>query len=124
LDFLETRPPLFVKAEDPLEADEWVRVIKQKFGLIRRTETQKPLFVAQQLRGPASTWWGNYVAIQPTDHQVTWDEFKLAFREHYIPEGVLHMKQEELMKLKQGGDHLSQYAIDQVNTDLKRGIVL
>ncbi len=44
------------------------------------------------------------------------------------------MKQEEFMKLKQGGDtvmkylnkfnHLSQYAIDQVNIDLKRGIVL
>jgi hypothetical protein len=91
---------------------------------------QKPLFVAQQLRGPASTWWGNYVAIQPTGHQVTWDEFKLAFREHYIPEGVLHMKQEEFMKLKQGGDnvmqylnkfnHLSQYAINHVNTDLKK----
>jgi hypothetical protein len=28
LDFLETRPPLFVKAKDPLEADEWVRVIE------------------------------------------------------------------------------------------------
>jgi hypothetical protein len=28
LDFSETRPPLFVKAEDPLEADEWIRVIK------------------------------------------------------------------------------------------------
>jgi hypothetical protein len=70
------------------------------------------------------------VAIQPTGHQVTWDELKMAFREHYIPEGVLHMKQEEFMKLKQGGDtvtqylnkfnHLSQYAIDQVNTDLKK----
>jgi hypothetical protein len=69
------------------------------------------------------------VATQPAGHQVTWDEFKLAFREHYILEGVLHMKQEEFMKLKQGGDtvmqylnkfnHLSQYAIDQVNTDLK-----
>jgi hypothetical protein len=44
--------------------------------------------------------------------------------------GVLHMKQEEFMKLKQGGDtvtqylnkfnHLSQYAIDQVHTDLKK----
>jgi hypothetical protein len=54
----------------------------------------------------------------------------VAFREHYIPEGVLHMKQEEFMKLKQGWDtvhqylnkfnHLSQYAIDQVNTDLKK----
>jgi hypothetical protein len=88
------------------------------------------LFAAQQLRGPASTWWGNFVAIQPAEHQVTWDEFKLAFREHYFPEGVLHMKQEEFIRLKQGGDtvmqylnkfnHLSQYVIDQVNTDLKK----
>jgi hypothetical protein len=40
------------------------------------------------------------------------------------------MKQEEFMKLKQGGytvtqhlnkfNHLSQYAIDQVNTDIKK----
>jgi hypothetical protein len=127
LDFLETRPPLFVKAEYPLEADERIRFIEQKFGLLRCTETQKLLFAAQQLRGPASTWWGNYVAIQPAGHQVTWDEFKLAFWEHYITEGVLHMKQEEFMKLKQGGtqyinkfNHLSQYAIDQVNTDLKK----
>jgi hypothetical protein len=28
LDFSGTRPPLFVKAEDPLEADEWIRVIE------------------------------------------------------------------------------------------------
>jgi hypothetical protein len=128
-DFSETRPPLFVKAEDPLEADEWIPVIKQKFGLLRCMETQKPLFAAQQLQGPVSTWWGNYVAVQPAGHQITWDEFKLGFREHYIPEGVLHMNQVEFMKLKQGEDtvtqylnnnHLSQYAIDQVNTDLKK----
>jgi hypothetical protein len=49
LDFSETRPPLFVKAEDPLEADEWMRVIEQKFGLLRCMEIQNPLFVAQQL---------------------------------------------------------------------------
>jgi hypothetical protein len=55
LDFLKTRPPLFVKAEDPLETDEWIRVIEQKFGLLRCTETQKPLLAAQQLRGLAST---------------------------------------------------------------------
>ena len=39
LNFSETRPPLFVKAEDPLEADEWIRVIEHKFGLLRCTET-------------------------------------------------------------------------------------
>jgi hypothetical protein len=80
LEFSETQPPLFIKAEEPLEADEWVRVMEQKFGLIRCTEIQKPLFAAQQLRGPASTWWANFVAIQPDGHQITWEEFKLAFR--------------------------------------------
>jgi hypothetical protein len=115
-----------------LEADEWVQVMKQKFGLIRCTETQKPLFVAQQLRGPASTWWAKFSTIQPVGHQVTWEEFKLAFREHYVSEGVLQMKLEEFIRLKQGGDsvmqylnkfnHLSQYAIDQVDTDLKKKI--
>jgi hypothetical protein len=38
LNFSETRPTLFVKAKDPLEADEWIRVIEQKFGLLRCTE--------------------------------------------------------------------------------------
>jgi hypothetical protein len=77
LEFSETRPPLFVKVEEPLEADEWVRVMEQKFELIRCTETQKPLFCAQQLRDPASTCWANFSAIQPVGHQVTWEEFKL-----------------------------------------------
>jgi hypothetical protein len=71
--------------------------MEQKFGLLRCMETQKPLFAAQQLRGPASTWSTNIVVVQPAGHQITWEEFKLAFREHYVPEGVLHMKQEEFI---------------------------
>jgi hypothetical protein len=104
--------------------------MEQKFGLIRCTETHKPLFAAQQMRGPISSRWANFVVVQPTGQQITWEEFKLAFREHYVPEGVLHMKQEEFIRLKQRGDtvmqylnkfnHLSQYAIDQVNIDLKK----
>jgi hypothetical protein len=72
----------------------------------------------------------NFSAIQPIGHQVTWEEFKLAFWEHYVPEGVLQMKIEEFIRLKQGGDtvmqylnkfnHLSQYAIDHMDTDLKK----
>jgi hypothetical protein len=78
-------------------------VMEQKFRLIQCTETQKPLFAAQQLRGPTSTWWANFLAIQPAGHQVTWAEFKQAFREHYVLEGVLQMKLEEFIRLKHGG---------------------
>jgi hypothetical protein len=35
LEFSKTHPPLFIKAKEPLEADEWVQVMEQKFGLIR-----------------------------------------------------------------------------------------
>jgi hypothetical protein len=88
------------------------------------------MFAAQQLRDPASTRWTNFVAVQPEGHLVLWAEFKQVFREHYIPNGVLQMKLEEFVRLKQGGDsvmqylakfnHLSQYAIEQVDTDLKK----
>jgi hypothetical protein len=88
LEFSKTRPLLFVKAEEPLEVDEWIRVMEQKFGLIWCTKTQKPLFAVQQLRGPTSTWWANFAAIQPEGHLVTWAEFKQPFWEHYIPKGV------------------------------------
>jgi hypothetical protein len=64
-------------------------VMEQKFGLIRCIETQKPLFVAQQLRGLTSTWWENFVAIQPKGHLITWEEFKQAFSDDYIPGGII-----------------------------------
>jgi hypothetical protein len=50
----------------------------------------------------------NFSAIQPIGHQIIW-EFKLAFREHYVPEGVLQMKLEEFIRLKQGRDMVMQY---------------
>jgi hypothetical protein len=55
-DFAATHPPLFTEAGEPLEADHWLQVMEFKFGLLRCTEVQKTLFVAQQLCGDASVW--------------------------------------------------------------------
>ena len=63
VDFTDTRPPVFTKADEPLEADDWLLTIEKKFDLIPCTEYQKPAFVAQQLRGAASAWWANLVAM-------------------------------------------------------------
>jgi hypothetical protein len=130
MEFMEARSLVFAKGEEPLDVIEWLQVIEQKFGLIQCIEVQKSLFAAQQLRGAASTWWSNFVAIQPLDHQVTWVEFKEAFCTHHVPDGVLQMKLEEFMRLRQGVNtvlqyigkfnHLSQYAIEHVNTDTKK----
>ena len=126
MDFTETRPPVFTNADEPLEADDWLQTMEHKISLIRCSETQKPLFAAQQLWGPTGAWWENFLAIQNPGHQVTWAEFKDAFHAHYIPEGLMSMKAEEFLALQQGDksvmeyvakfNHLSQH----VNTDKKK----
>jgi hypothetical protein len=78
-DFLAMHPPTFAKATDPLEVDNWLRIIKSKFGLLYWTEIQKTLFVAQKLHGPMSAWWANFTATIQDSHQVPWAEFRTAF---------------------------------------------
>jgi len=130
VDFTEMRPPVFTKADEPLEANDWLRTMEHKFSLIHCSETKKPLFAAQQLRGAVGAWWENFLAIQTPRHQVTWTEFKDTFHAHYIPEGLMAMKAEEFLALRQGDksvmeyvakfNHLSQYATKHVNTDRKK----
>jgi hypothetical protein len=109
-DFAATHPPLFTEAGEPLESDHWLRVVESKFGLLRCTEVQKTLFAAKQLRGDASVWWANYTATRPTDYQVSWAEFRNAFRTYYIPIGVMRKKRQEFMDLKQGGRSVHDYS--------------
>ena len=42
-----------IKADNPLEADAWIRTIEDKFSILNCTEMDKAAFAAQQLRGPA-----------------------------------------------------------------------
>jgi hypothetical protein len=71
-EFLSTQPPLFTRAEDPLDADVWLRVVESKFPLLHGvcSEVTKVRFTTQQLRGPALTWWDHFLAMQPVDHEV------------------------------------------------------
>jgi hypothetical protein len=62
VDFTDTQPPVFTKADEPLEADDWLRTMEQKFDLMECSEYQKPVFVAQHLRGAARAWRGNHLA--------------------------------------------------------------
>jgi hypothetical protein len=91
-DFLATHPPTFVDSTDLLEAENWLRIIESKFGLLRCTKIQKTLFVAQQLHGPMSAWWANFTATIQDGHQVLWAEFHTTFHGHHIPAGLMAHK--------------------------------
>jgi hypothetical protein len=84
--------------------------MESKFKLLRCTKVQKILFTVQQLRGDASVWWANYTATRPTYYNVPWAEFHDAFRDHYIPAGVMRKKRQEFMDPKQGGRFMHDYS--------------
>jgi hypothetical protein len=92
---------LFTRVEDPLDADVWLRVVESKFPLLNGecSDAAKVLFAAQQLRGPARTWWDHFLAMQPADHVAVWEEFKVAFRGHHILAGIMDRKLSEFLAL-------------------------
>jgi hypothetical protein len=67
------------------------------------SEENKANFAALQLRGEA-------LKSMQQGHDVSWDEFKQAFKSHHIPKGPMDRKMRELLALRQGSDTVYRYA--------------
>jgi hypothetical protein len=87
--FIRLKAPTFSYSDDPLEADDWLRVIKTKLDLIVCSDEECVTIAAHQLEGPAKAWWENYTATHPNPAFITWLEFCEAFREQYLPGELL-----------------------------------
>ena len=47
--FMDTKLPFFNEVVEPLEAEEWINTLDQKFRLLRLSEELKTEYVAHQL---------------------------------------------------------------------------
>jgi hypothetical protein len=127
---LDTRPPIFKEATEPLDAEELINTMEDKFCVLRLTEVLKTEYVAHQLQGPAGIWWKHHRTTFPPNAQISWREFTEAFRGVYIPPGLVEIKLGEFLALNQGTktvtqylhafNNLCRYAPDMVDTDAKR----
>jgi hypothetical protein len=130
LDFLATHLPVFSRAKDPLDVDDWLCTTKSKFSLLHCTEYQNTLYATQQLRGPTWAWSASYTIALPVDHHIAWDEFRVAFCDHQLSAGTVHHKLVEFLELRQGNHsvyeytqefkNLAQYGGHHVDTDAKK----
>jgi hypothetical protein len=95
-----------------MDANVWLRIVESKFPLVAGDypDDTKARFAAQQLHGPARTWWDHFRAMLPAGHEVSWEELKTAFRGHHIPAGILDRKLNEFVALSQGTRTVLQYA--------------
>jgi hypothetical protein len=104
--------------------------MERKLEVAHAAQADWVTFAAYHLEGAAGSRWENFLLLQPTNHVVTWQEFKTAFRGYHIPEGLMELKREEFLKLKQGNgsvcdyqghfSRLACYAPEEVSTDAKK----
>jgi hypothetical protein len=129
-EFMKGHPPTFAHSADPMDAEDWLRAVERELHTAQCDDREKVLYGPRQLRGAAQSWWESYLATHVDPEAITWEEFSESFRRYHVPEGLMIVKKEEFLALKQGPLsvseyrdrflQLSRYAPEDVNTDAKR----
>jgi hypothetical protein len=123
-------PPTFSHAVDPLDADDWLKVIGKKLDITQCNDREKVLYASGRLEGAVFDWWDAFTAAHAKADTITWQEFQVNFHAHHIPSGIMKLKKKEFLSLTQGNmivseyrdrfTQLSRYAPEEVDTDKKR----
>jgi hypothetical protein len=121
--------PAFSHAVDPLDVDDWHKVIGKKLDITQCNDREKVLYASGRLEGAASDWWDAFTAAHANADAITWQEFQVNFHAHHIPSGIMKLKK-EFISLTQGNmsiseyrdrfTQLSRYTPEEVDTNEKR----
>jgi hypothetical protein len=132
MDFMSHHPLALSHSIDPLDANDWLKVIVKKLDLTQCNDREKVLYASGRLKGVASDWWDAFTAAHANADAITWQEFQENFHAHHIPSGIMKLKKKEFLSLTQGGmtvseyrdrfTQLSRYALEEVDTDEKRQV--
>jgi hypothetical protein len=107
--FIRLKAPTFSYADDPMEADDWLRVIETKLDLTNCTDEECVALAVHQLEGPAKSWWDSYCDSHQDPAHITWDEFTRAFCEPHVPQQILIQKAQEFCTMTQGTMRVEEY---------------
>jgi hypothetical protein len=129
-EFMRGHPLVFAHSTDPINAEEWLCTVERELHTAQCNDREKVLYGPCLLRGATQSWWESYLATHANPKAITWEEFRDNFHRCHVPEGLMIVKKEEFLALKQGPMlvsecrdrflHLSCYAPKDVNTDAKR----
>jgi hypothetical protein len=108
-EFMRGHPPVFAHSTDPMDAEDWLRTMERELHTAQYDDREKVLYDPRVLRGAAQFWWESYLATHANLDTITWEEFRDNFREYHVPAGLMTVKKEEFMALKQGPMSVSEY---------------
>ncbi|KAF0919781.1 hypothetical protein E2562_031474 [Oryza meyeriana var. granulata] len=108
-EFLRTKPPVYKGLGTPLDAEDLMRTIERKLEITQCSDGEKVRFTVQQLEGVALDWYENLRGGLDDPEALTFEEFRAAFHDYYIPAGIKELKKEEFRTLQQDNKMVQQY---------------
>ncbi|KAK7350011.1 hypothetical protein VNO77_08020 [Canavalia gladiata] len=109
-EFRKMNLPSFKGTLNHDKADDWIKAIEKVFGIIECDEEKKETYVAYMLEADAEFWWmGARRLLETEGNHITWEVFKEAFYEKYVPQSVRDAKEAEFLHLQQGTMSVVEY---------------
>jgi hypothetical protein len=102
-------PPVFTLSVDPMDAKDWLRTLEHKLHTSQCNDREKVLYGPRLLRGAAQSWWESYFATHADPEAITSEELRDNFCRYHVPEGLMIVRKEEFLALKQGPLSVSEY---------------
>jgi hypothetical protein len=129
-EFMRGHPPVFANSADPMDVEDWLHTVECELHTAQCNDREKVLYGPRQLRGTTQSWWESYLATHANPEAITWEEFRDNFHRYHVPDGLMIVRKEEFLALKQGPLSVSEYrdkflqlscyTPEDVNTDAKR----
>jgi hypothetical protein len=93
---------MFSHSADPMDAKDWLRIVERELHTAQCNGREKVLYGPRLLRGIAQSWRESYLATHANPEAITREEFRDNFCRYHIPKGLMIVRKEEFMALKQG----------------------
>jgi hypothetical protein len=95
-------PPVFTHSANPIDAEDWLCTVERELHTAQCDDREKVLYGPRLLRGAAQSWWESYLATHDNPYTITWEELRDNFHQYHVPVGLMTVKKEEFLVLKQG----------------------
>ncbi|CAN0859012.1 hypothetical protein LINGRAHAP2_LOCUS7543, partial [Linum grandiflorum] len=91
----------YYETPDPVVVERWLSKVVRTLQEMRASDEDKVLLTLSLLQGAAHHWWLTQAAGQQDPPEITWAEFLVAFKNHFVPAEYKRDKQREFILIKQ-----------------------
>ncbi|XP_058068229.1 uncharacterized protein LOC131217333 [Magnolia sinica] len=107
--FQRHRPPTFPGTHRLEKVEHWLNRVTKLLQPLHCSETENVELVSYHLEKETDLWWESVLRSIPENQIWTWEAFEARFREKYIPRSYQHERENEFLRLQQGGMSVAQY---------------